>query len=164
MEKNPRELKENVPQIAYVQYQKFVTQHGIELVGWPEHLKTQDGNLLNISKFPHVDDHRELYHGLTHGMVYWRPLGDDEWKARKLADPSAVVVPNTQSSLSGGLQSASGTKRKNAKSGETARKKAKASKKAAGPGQPSQSQDAVENTLLPVIANNGGGGISEDEA
>lgn len=96
----------------------------MELVGWPDHLKTADGNLLNLSKFPDSPALKELYHGLTHGLIHWRPLDEEEWKARKLADPSAITAPAAQTSMTGSLQPSISKRKKSGNAQGSARKKA----------------------------------------
>lgn len=82
VQKNPKKTRaECPPKIQYKNYRAFRAETGLELVGYPEDQKTQNGDLINPNHFAHIKEFVDLHYSVTHGKIYWRELDDEEWKA-----------------------------------------------------------------------------------
>lgn len=82
LQKNPKKTRADCPpKIQYKNYRAFRAETGLELVGYPEDQKTQNGDLINPNQFGHIAEFVNLHYSVTHGKIYWRELDEDEWKA-----------------------------------------------------------------------------------
>lgn len=98
LEKFPYMSEDETPDLEYKRYLRFRAAHGIEINGWPDHLKGPEGNLLNPTDWKHIDDFRQMYRAITQGELDWNIMSKEEWDVAQ----NEMGVVATQASLSSG--------------------------------------------------------------
>ena len=69
--------EDDLPQISYAGYEKFVCAHGVELVGFTEEKIVNPGDIKTLPGLT------RLFTALQSGDCHWRCLDKDEWESRK---------------------------------------------------------------------------------
>jgi hypothetical protein len=69
--------EDDLPQISYAGYEKFVCAHGVELVGFTEEKIVNPGDIKTLPGLMH------LFMALQSGDCHWQCLDKDEWESQK---------------------------------------------------------------------------------